>query len=86
MVYAGTERTVFCGKWWLWMVMPGPPGGTRRGRPREEVEWMRRVSLMVLWRLLCCGGSQSGLGLRGGGERGKGRGKGVLGRKGKEKW
>jgi hypothetical protein len=25
--------------------------GARRGRPREEVEWMRRVSLMTCWRL-----------------------------------
>ena len=27
------------------------PGGTTRGRPREEVEWMRRVSDITLWRL-----------------------------------
>ena len=32
------------------MVTP-EPGGTTRGRPREEVECMRRVSLMTLWRL-----------------------------------
>jgi len=29
----------------------GEPAGTRRGRPREEVEWMRRVSSMTWWRL-----------------------------------
>lgn len=52
MVYAGTERTVFGGKWCLCTVTPGP-GGTRRGRPSEEVEWMRRVSLMTLCRLVC---------------------------------
>lgn len=34
------------GKWWEWMVTPGP-GGTTRGRPREEVECIRRVSLLV---------------------------------------
>lgn len=50
MVYAGTERTVPAGKWWLLRVMPGP-GGTRRGRPREEVLWMRRVSEMTWSRL-----------------------------------
>lgn len=38
------------GKWWVERVMPGP-GGTRRGRPREEVEWWRRVSLITLARL-----------------------------------
>lgn len=27
------------------------PGGTTRGRPREEVEWMRRVSDITLCRL-----------------------------------
>jgi len=32
------------------MVMPGP-GGIWRGRPREEVEWMRMVSLMTASRL-----------------------------------
>lgn len=31
-------------------VRPGP-GGMRRGRPREEVEWMRRVSEMMWSRL-----------------------------------
>ena len=38
------------GKWWVWIETPGP-GGTTRGRPREEVEWMRRVSDITLWRL-----------------------------------
>lgn len=46
----GTERVVFGGKWWPARVTPGP-GGTRRGRPREEVLWMRRVSWMVALRL-----------------------------------
>ena len=32
------------------METPGP-GGTTRGRPREEVEWMRKVSDITLWRL-----------------------------------
>lgn len=39
------------GKWWFRMVMPGP-GGTMRGRPRDEVLWMRRVSEMTFRRLL----------------------------------
>lgn len=38
------------GKWWLQIETP-EPGGTTRGRPREEVEWMRRVSDITLWRL-----------------------------------
>ena len=29
----------------------GAPGGTTRGRPSDEVEWIRRVSLMTCWRL-----------------------------------
>jgi len=57
------------GKGWLQRVMPGP-GGTTRGRPREEVEWMRRVSLMMLWRLV---------GWSVGRNMGGGRGKNVLG-------
>lgn len=45
------------GKGWDRMVVPVVGlvglrlGGTVRGRPREEVEWMRRVSEITLWRL-----------------------------------
>ena len=38
------------GKWWLQIETPGPVG-TIRGRPREEVEWMRRASAITLCRL-----------------------------------
>ena len=38
------------GKWWLQIETPGPVG-TTRGRPREEVEWMRRASEITLCRL-----------------------------------
>ena len=50
MVYEGTESTVPWGKWWPAIVKPAP-GGTTRGRPREEVEWMRSVSVMTRSRL-----------------------------------
>ena len=50
MVYEGTDKTVPGGKCLLCSVIPGP-GGTIRGRPSEDVECIRRVSLMTAFRL-----------------------------------
>lgn len=48
----GTERTVPQGKCFPAKSMPaGIVGGIRRGRPSEEVLWMRSVSLMMASRL-----------------------------------
>ena len=38
--------------WKVWLaIFRAGPGGTRRGRPSEEVLWMRRVSFRVAERL-----------------------------------
>ena len=52
MVYVGTERTVPGGKerFELGRVMVGP-GGMIRGKPMEDVEWIRSVSEITWPRL-----------------------------------